>query len=329
MKNKKIMVVGGAGYIGSHVAKTLMSAGHQITVFDNLITGSKDNVPTGANFILGDVTVYNDIKEALRGFDAVIYLAALKAVGESMTRPGDYAVNNIYGAINLLNAMAENGVNKIVFSSTAAVYGTPVYLPVDEKHPTDPINFYGFTKLEIERILKWYDQLKGIKFAALRYFNAVGYDTNGELHGLEKNPQNLLPILFEAVFGQRSQVEIFGTDYETPDGTCVRDYIHVDDLSSAHILALNYLDEKNDSLTVNLGTANGISVKEMIDSVKKISGVDFPVKVSPRRPGDTAKLLANSNLAQELLDWKAQHSDIETIVATTLAAYQKNYPAQD
>ena len=322
----KILVVGGAGYIGSHVTKTLIKAGHQITIFDNLITGSKDNVPADANFILGDVTIYNDIQQALKGFDAVIYLAALKAAGESMTAPEKYAVNNIYGAINLLNAMADNGVNKIVFSSTAAIYGTPVYLPVDEKHEAKPINFYGFTKLEIERILGWYDQLKGIKFAALRYFNAVGYDSTGELYGLEKNPQNLLPILFEAVFGQRSQVEIFGTDYNTPDGTCIRDYIHVDDLSSAHILALNYLEEKKQSLTVNLGTANGISVKEMIDAVKKISGVDFPVKISDRRPGDTDKLLANSDLAYQQLGWKAQYSDIENIVKTTLSAYQKNYP---
>ncbi|MFA5029885.1 MAG: UDP-glucose 4-epimerase GalE [Patescibacteria group bacterium] len=321
----KILVVGGAGYIGSHVAKEFKLAGYQVAVFDNLTTGSRDNLVAGIDFILGDVTNYQQIRQALVGCDAVIYLAALKAAGESMKFPEKYSFNNIYGAINLLNAMAEVGVGRIVFSSSAAVYGQPQYLPLDENHPTEPINFYGFTKLEIERILKWYDQLKGIKFAALRYFNAVGYDVAQELAGLEKNPQNLLPIVFEAVFGQREQVEIFGDDYDTPDGTCIRDYIHVSDLASAHLSALNYLADKQESLTVNLGTAKGISVKEMIEAVKKISGIDFKVIISGRRPGDPPRLLADSGLALKLLRWQARHSDLETIIKTTLAAYQKKY----
>ena len=320
-----ILVVGGAGYIGSHVAKELIKAGHQVIVFDNLITSRKENIVAGADFIFGDVRNPDDIGGAMKqGIDAVVYLAALKAAGESMVIPEKYAVNNISGAINLLNAMAENGVKKIIFSSTAAVYGEPQYLPVDEKHPTEPINFYGFTKLEIERILKWYDQLKGIRFAALRYFNAVGYDIEGVVNALEQQPNNLLPVVMEAVIGKRPYVELFGDDYDTPDGTCIRDYIHVCDLAGGHLKALDYLDKENKSLTVNLGTANGLSVKEIFEAVKNISGVDFAVKVGPRRPGDPPKLLANSQLAYDLLGWKAQYSDVETIVKTMLRAYQNN-----
>ncbi len=317
-----ILVVGGAGYIGSHVTKELIKAGHKAIVFDNLITSRKENVVDGADFIFGDVRNPADIAGAMKqDIDAVVYLAALKAAGESMLIPEKYAVNNIGGAINLLNAMAENDVKKIIFSSTAAVYGEPQYLPIDENHPTEPINFYGFTKLEIERILKWYDKLKNIRFAALRYFNAVGYDVEGIVNSLEQQPNNLLPIVMEAVIGERPYVELFGDDYDTPDGTCVRDYIHVSDLASAHLLALDYLGKEDKSLTVNLGTANGLSVKEIINAVKKISGVDFAIKLSPRRPGDAPKLLANSQLAFDLLGWKAQYSDLETIIKTTLRAY--------
>jgi len=317
-----ILVVGGAGYIGSHVAKELIKAGHQAIVFDNLITSRKENVVAGADFIFGDVRNPADIGGAMKqSIDAVVYLAALKAAGESMIIPEKYAVNNIGGAINLLNAMAENDVKKIIFSSTAAVYGEPQYLPINEKHPTNPINFYGFTKLEIERILKWYDKLKDIRFAALRYFNAVGYDVEGIVNSLEQQPNNLLPLVMEAVIGKRPYVELFGDDYDTPDGTCIRDYIHVSDLASAHLLALGYLEKYDASFTANLGTANGLSVKEIINSVKKISGVDFAVKLSPRRPGDAPKLLANSQLAFDLLGWKAQYSDLETIIKTTLRAY--------
>lgn len=318
-----ILVVGGAGYIGSHVTKELIKAGHKAIVFDNLITSRKENVVAGVDFIFGDLRNPSDIDGAMKqNIDAVVYLAALKAAGESMVVPEKYAVNNIGGAINLLNAMAENNVKKIIFSSTAAVYGEPQYLPIDEKHPTEPINFYGFTKLEIERILSWYDKLKGIRFAALRYFNAVGYDVDGEVNCLEQQPNNLLPIVMEAVIGERPYVELFGDDYDTPDGTCVRDYIHVSDLASAHRLALDYLGKNGMSFTANLGTAKGLSVKEIINEVKKISGVDFAVKLSPRRPGDAPKLLANSQLALDLLGWQAQHSDINTIIETTLRAYR-------
>lgn len=317
----KILVVGGAGYIGSHVCKELIKQGHQVTVFDNLSSGLKENILPAATFMEGDILLPEQLNSALTGQDAVIHLAAFKAAGESMTNPEKYSVNNLCGTINILNAMCATNVNKIIFSSSAAVYGEPQYLPLDENHLTEPINYYGFAKLEIERILKWYSQLKDIRFAALRYFNAVGYDHEGELKGLEKNPQNLLPIVMETISGEREKLQVFGDDYETPDGTCIRDYIHVDDLASAHAKALNYLTEKNNNLIVNLATGNGLSVKEIIDEAKKQSGVDFMVETVARRAGDPAKLYAGNTLAKELLDWQPQYSGLETIISTTLTAY--------
>jgi len=319
----KILVVGGAGYIGSHVTKVFKDAGHTPVVFDNLSSGLRENLFEDLEFIEGDVLNTEAVKKALVGVDAVAYLAAFKAAGESMENPGKYATNNICGAISLLNAMSDVGVKKIIFSSSATVYGDPEYLPLDEKHPTGPANFYGHTKIEIEELLKWYDKLKGIKYATLRYFNAVGYDPDGVVKGLEQNPANLVPILMEAIMGQRDKVGIFGTDYDTPDGTCIRDYVHVNDLAGAHLKSLNYLEDNN-SFTINLGSNSGISVKEMIDKAKEISGVDFKVEEQDRRPGDPARSLADSSLAKELLGWEAKFSDIDTIIKTTLDAYKAN-----
>ena len=326
--NSKILVVGGAGYIGSHVTKYLRDAGYIPVVFDNLSSGLRQNLLPDLKFIEADVLNGEAVKKALAGVEAVIYLAAFKAVGESMTKPEKYAVNNIGGAISLLNAMSATGVKKIIFSSSAAVYGDPQYLPVDEKHPVEPVNFYGYTKLAIEELLEWYNKLKGIKFAALRYFNAVGYDPDGEIKGLEQNPANLLPIVMEAVIGERDRVGIFGTDYDTPDGTCIRDYIHVSDLAAGHLKSLEYLADHN-NITVNFGTSNGISVREIIDKTKVISGVDFKVEEQARRAGDPPKLLANSNLAKELLGWEVKFSDIDTIIKTTLQAYKANFQDYD
>lgn len=317
----KILVIGGAGYIGSHVSKKLLAEGHQVTVFDNLSTGLKENILPSTTFIEGDILFPDQLDSVMSGQEAVVHLAAFKAAGESMINPEKYSINNLYGTINILNSMCRAGVNKIIFSSSAAVYGEPQYLPLDENHPTEPINYYGFTKLEIERILKWYSQLKGIRFAALRYFNAVGYDHEEELRGLEKNPQNLLPIVMEAISGKREKLQVFGDDYPTDDGTCIRDYIHVDDLATAHAKALDYLTEKNKDLVVNLATGQGLSVKDIITEAKKQSGVDFNVEVATRRPGDPAKLYAGNALAKELLDWQPQYSDLETVVSTTLKAY--------
>ncbi len=317
----KVLVVGGAGYIGSHVCKALLKAGYQVRIFDNLSTGLKENILSGVEFIDGDILNQSQIKAALTDCEAVIHLAAFKAAGESMIYPEKYSVNNLVGTINLLNAISASPIRKIIFSSSAAVYGEPKYLPMDEQHPTEPVSYYGFTKLEIERFLSWYDQLKNLKFAALRYFNAVGYDSEGELKGLEKNPANLLPIVMEVAQGTRPYLEIYGDDYDTKDGTCIRDYVHVDDLAIGHVKALQYLIDNNVSLTVNLGTEQGLSVKEIINEAEKQLGRQLATKISPRRAGDPAAVYANSSKAKELLGWEAKFSDISNVIKTTLNAY--------
>lgn len=319
----KVLVIGGAGYIGSHVVKALLANKHQVCVYDNLSTGLGINLFEQAEFIHGDILDYPKLKnEMAKGIEAVIHLAAKKAVGESMEKPEIYAKNNLEGAINILNAMSECGVKNIVFSSSAAVYGMPEYLPIDEEHPTKPINFYGFTKLDMERYMQWYDQLKGIKFVALRYFNAVGYDEDGEIKGLEKNPQNLLPIVMEAACKMRDKVKIFGNDYDTRDGTCIRDYIHVSDLASAHCLALDYLNKGHESVSLNLGTAKGISVLEMVLKTIEITGQKIAYEFAPCRAGDPASLLASVDKAEKLLGWKAVHSDLNNIIESTWNLYK-------
>jgi UDP-glucose 4-epimerase len=322
----KILIIGGAGYIGSHVAREFLDAGHKVTVFDNLSSGLKENLFADAAFIKGDILRLEELAPAMKtGFDALVHLAAFKAAGESMLVPEKYSVNNITGTINILNAAVTAGVKYIVFSSSAAVYGEPVYLPIDEAHPTNPENYYGFTKLEIERLLGWYDKLKGIKYAALRYFNAAGYDVKGRITGLEKNPANLLPIVMEAACGVRQEVAIFGDDYDTRDGTCIRDYIHVSDLALGHVQALDYLAKTNTSLTVNLGSEAGISVLEMLEHARRITGEAIPACIAPRRAGDSAKLTSSAKLAKEQLGWTARYSDPETLIRTSWDAYRKHF----
>lgn len=320
----KVLVIGGAGYIGSHVAKALLKDGNEITVFDNLSSGLKENLQPGSGFIQGDILDYEKLKESMKGFDALIHLAAFKAAGESMFKPEKYSVNNITGTLNILNAASEVGLKRIVFSSSAAVYGEPQYLPIDEKHPKNPENYYGFTKLEIERFLAWYDKLKGIKFAALRYFNAAGYDPDGEITGLERNPANLLPAIMEVAAGIKDKICIFGKDYETEDGTGVRDYVHVTDLADAHVKALHYIDDNNQSLTVNLGSENGISVLKMVEVARKITGREIVADIVERRLGDPAKLVATSVFAKKTLNWEAKYSDVTTLVDTSWKAYKKS-----
>ena len=281
-----VLAVGGAGYIGSHVVRALLDRGHKVTVFDNLSSGARENLFKEAAFIHGDIMNYEQIRQALKGgIDAFIHLAAFKAAGESMISPEKYSMNNINGTINLLNAAMDCGVKKMVFSSSAAIYGEPKYLPVDESHPVEPQNYYGFTKLEIERFLQWYDRLKGLRYAALRYFNAAGYDIDQRIHGLERNPENLLPVVMETAVGIRTQLSIFGDDYETEDGTCIRDYVHVNDLADAHVKSLEYITENDSSITVNLGSQNGISVKEMVQKAREITGKAIPVQIAARRAG--------------------------------------------
>lgn len=320
----KVLVIGGAGYIGSHVVKEMMAAGHSVTVFDNLSSGLRQNLFPENGFIYGNILIPGDIEAAFaQGFDAFVHLAAFKAVGESMEKPEKYSVNNITGSLNIMNAAVKYNCLKMIFSSSAATFGEPQYLPMDEKHPQNPSNYYGFTKLEIERFMDWYDQLKGMKFAALRYFNAAGYDPEGVVCGLEQKPENLLPRVMEAALGQR-QLKIFGTDYETRDGTCIRDYVHVTDLARAHVMALDYISKKGESLKLNLGTANGTTVKEIIDAARKITGKPIPAEEAPRRPGDPASLYATSAKAKELLGWEPKYSDVDTLVETTWKVYLKN-----
>ena len=319
-----VLVIGGAGYIGSHVVKELNKQGHQVTVFDNLSSGLRQNLFKQNGFIHGDILIKEQLDRAFaQGFDAFIHLAAFKAAGESMVSPEKYSVNNITGTLNIINSAVEHGCKRMVFSSSAAVFGEPQYLPIDEAHPKNPENYYGFTKLKIEEFMAWYEKLRGLRFAALRYFNAAGYDVDGEIYGLEQNPANLLPIIMEVACGMRPKMKIFGNDYDTRDGTCVRDYIHVTDLAAAHVKALEWIANNDKSLTVNLGSEKGTTVTEMVEAARRITGKPIPADYAERRPGDPASLVASAKYAAEVLGWKAQHSDVDTLLETTYKAYQK------
>lgn len=322
----RIAVIGGAGYIGSHTVRELLDQGHQVAVFDNLSSGLRQNLYTEASFVHGDILNYSSILAFLQKFqpEGLVHMAAFKAAGESMIHPEKYSVNNITGSLNILNAAVETGVQYFVFSSSAAVYGAPCYMPVDEKHPTIPENYYGYTKLAIEQYLSWYEKLKGIRFAALRYFNAAGYDVKGRMKGLEQNPANLIPVVMEVAAGKRASMQVFGNDYSTPDGTGVRDYIHVNDLAVGHCMAFDYLQKNQKSLVVNLGVQKGFSVLDVIRETERITGQKVNYSIVARREGDPAELIANPQLAQELLGWKAQYSDLSTILETTWKAYLAN-----
>ena len=318
----KILVTGGAGYIGSHIVQLLCDLGHDVLVFDNLSLGREENIDPRARFFKGDILKESDLKQTLTNpIDIVFHFAAWKAAGESMVKPEKYAKNNIWGTLNLLNHVVEAGVQYFVFSSSAAVYGAPQYLPIDERHPLNPENYYGYTKLAIEENLRWYSKIKNLRYAALRYFNATGYDINGKIRGKEKNPANLSPIVMETAAGIRKSMQVFGNDYDTPDGTCIRDYIHVSDLATAHVKAMEYLLKENQNLTVNLGTGKGHSVLEVIETARKVTGREIPYQITDRRPGDPANLVASCDLAEQLMGWKAQYSDLETIFETMKKVY--------
>jgi len=321
-----IFIVGGAGYIGSHVAREFLDSGQAVTVYDNLSTGSRGNLFPEASFVEGDIHDYASLLKAMEGADAVIHLAAAKAAGESMVKPEKYSVQNLCGAVNIINAAVESGVRRLVFSSSAATYGEPKYLPMDEKHPTEPENYYGFTKLEIERILAWYDRLKGLRFAALRYFNAAGYDPRGRISGLERSPANLIPVIMEVAAGMRPSLQVFGTDYETKDGSGVRDYVHVSDLARGHVAALDWISRNDRSVVLNLGSGKGLSVLELIEEARRVTGRPIDAQLVARRPGDPASSYASSALAKELLGWEAKDSDVATLISTTWAAYKKHMP---
>lgn len=317
MANEKILVIGGAGYIGSHVVKALLREDFQVTVYDNLSTGQTCNLFQNAEFVEGDILDEPHLEKVMRkGFSAVIHLAAKKAVGESMENPQLYSQNNICGSINIFNAMLNSGVKNVVFSSTSAVYGMPQYLPLNEQHPLNPMSFYGYTKMAIEQVMDWYSRIKDFHYIALRYFNAVGYAADGSIRGKEKNPQNLLPLVMEVATGKREILHVFGNDYDTPDGTCVRDYIHVEDLAAAHVLAIKKLLKDGDSQIINLGTEKGTSVLEIIQAVERVIGKKINYDFAPRRAGDPANVVATSVKAAKVLGWKAQYTDIDEIVKT-------------
>lgn len=322
----RVLLFGGAGYIGTHVALAFQQRGDTVGIYDNFSSGLRENILPGSVVYDADILDEDALKKALAdSWDAVIHLAAFKAAGESMIRPEKYSKNNITGSLNLITACVEAGVKNFVLSSSAAVYGEPTYLPIDEKHPTNPENYYGYTKLAIERHLHWYDALKGLKYASLRYFNAAGYDPDGKMTGLERNPANLIPVVMEAAVGKRGELKIFGNDYPTEDGTGVRDYVHVTDLADAHVKAVDHLLSGKQSITVNLGSEQGLSVLEILNSARRISGKEIPAEFTARRAGDPAKLVATSVEAERILGWKARYSSLDSIIETTWKVYKKAF----
>jgi UDP-glucose 4-epimerase len=327
-EHMRILVTGGAGYVGSHAVKLLVARRHEVIVVDNLSAGHRAAVPSG-ELVVADLTDRQKIADLLRTrrIDAVMHFAALAYVGESVREPARYYQNNVVGTLALLEAMREAGVAKIVFSSTCATYGVPREVPIPEQHPQQPINPYGCTKLAIEWALDDYRAAYGLGFAALRYFNAAGAALDGSL-GEDHTPEtHLIPIALEVAEGKRVAIDIFGTDYPTPDGTCIRDYIHVDDLATAHLAALERL-APGDALKVNLGTGCGASVRQVIDVCRRVTGREIATRESPRRPGDPPELVACPAAALEQLGWQAEHSELETIVTTAwnwFAAHPERY----
>ena len=312
-----VLIVGGAGYIGSHINKELNKQGYKTVVFDSLVKGHKEAVKWG-EFYQGDLGKLEDIRGVFKKYDieAVLHFAAFIEVGESVKDPQKYYKNNLANTLNLFQVMMENEVKKIIFSSTAATFGNPKYTPIDEKHPQNPINPYGQAKLTVEKILKDYEVAYGMKYVILRYFNACGADLDGEIGENHVPESHLIPLILDAAAGKREDIKIFGTDYETPDGTCVRDYIHVVDLAEAHILALKKLMEGGESAAFNLGNGQGFSVKEVIKAVKEVTGVDFKVTEVGRREGDPPVLVADSKKAKEILGWQPKYADLETIISS-------------
>jgi UDP-glucose 4-epimerase len=320
-----ILVTGGAGYIGSHTVAELVDKGYEVVVIDNLEKGHRQAI-LGGRFYQGDLkdTDFLDHVFSNHNIQAIIHFAAYSLVGESMEDPAKYYNNNVVLGLNLLNKMMEYNTKYIVFSSTAAVYGQPKAIPITEEDAVEPTNPYGETKLAVERALKWYEGAYGIKYISLRYFNAAGAHIDGRI-GEDHNPEShLIPIVLEAALGKRDKVYIFGDDYDTDDGTCVRDYIHVTDLADAHIKALDYLTKGGPSDVFNLGNGKGFSVKEIINIARKVTGVDIQWETAPRRAGDPAVLVASSEKARQCLGWQPRYGDISTIIETAWNWHKTN-----
>ncbi|MBV7276969.1 UDP-glucose 4-epimerase GalE [Clostridiaceae bacterium UIB06] len=313
-----VLVCGGAGYIGSHCVYELINRGEKVVVVDNLQTGHEQAVHPEARFYKGDIRDLEFLNKVFKEneIDSVIHFAANSLVGESMQLPFKYYDNNVHGTQVLLEAMVHNDVKKIVFSSTAAVYGEPECVPISENDRTRPTNTYGETKLSMEKMMKWTDKAYGVKYIALRYFNVAGAHENG-LIGEDHNPEtHLIPLILQVPLGKREKIMIYGDDYPTKDGTCVRDYIHVMDLIDAHILALSKLREGYDSDVFNLGNGSGFSVKEMIDAARKVAGHEIPAEIEERRAGDPAVLVAASKKARKILGWAPKYTNVEDIIGS-------------
>lgn len=313
-----ILVCGGAGYIGSHAVRQLIDKGEEVIIVDNLETGHKDAINPKAKFYNVDIRSEEQLDKVFseNKIDEVIHFAANSLVGESMTNPLKYYNNNVHGTEVLLKVMIKHDVKKIVFSSTAATYGEPKNIPILESDPTDPTNAYGETKLAMEKMMKWADVAHGVKYISLRYFNVAGAHESGEI-GEDHNPEtHLIPLILQVPLGKREFISIFGDDYDTHDGTCIRDYIHVIDLADAHILAVHKLREGSDSNIYNLGSGNGFTVKEMIDAARKVTGHSIPAKICERRAGDPAKLVAASDKARSELGWEPQFENVEAMISS-------------
>ena len=319
-----VLVLGGAGYIGSQTCKLLSQQGYLPVVLDNLSTGHKWAAKFGP-LTIADIEDSNAVRGVLRAhaIQDVIHFAAKAYVGESVRDPGKYFRENVAKTVRLFDTLIEEGVRRIIFSSTCAVYGTPDKCPIVEADPQKPVNPYGESKLFVERMLRWYGEAHGVKWAALRYFNAAGADPDGELGEVHDPEPHLIPCAIEVALGQRPFLEIYGTDYPTPDGTAVRDYTHVSDLAQAHLLGLEYLREGGDSIALNLGTGVGHSVMDVVKTVGSVTGYEVPVRTQPRRAGDPAELVADPTLAKNTLGWKAPLQDLKSIVSTAVTWHQR------
>jgi UDP-glucose 4-epimerase len=315
-----VLVVGGAGYIGSHAAHVLRRRGYEVIIYDNLSTGYRE-LAVGFELIVGDIADSAKLGNVLKRCDSVMHFAAHAYVGESVENPKKYFHNNVIAALSLLDAVMESRVRKFIFSSTCAVYGNPMKVPITEDNPRQPVNPYGATKLAFENALEAYSRAYGLKYVAFRYFNAAGADESGSIGERHEPETHLIPLVFQAIQGKRVALEIFGDDYSTRDGTCIRDYIHVTDLAEAHVLGLEYLS-RAESIAMNLGTGNGHSVHEVISTVEKVTGHKVPTHIGPRRAGDPAELVADPSLAEKLLNWKAKRS-LEQIIGTAWTWAQK------
>ena len=308
-----VLVIGGAGYIGSHAAHALKRRGYEVIIYDNLSTGHAA-LADGFELVVGDISDSGKLAQVLPRVDAVMHFAAFAYVGESVANPRKYFKNNVTDGLTLLNAVVDCKIPKFIFSSTCAVYGIPATVPITEETQRSPVNPYGASKLAFEYALEAYGQAYGLRFVSFRYFNAAGADESGKIGEMHAPETHLIPVVFEAIRGERGAVEIFGEDYPTPDGTCIRDYIHVNDLADAHVLGMEYL-EKGTSAKLNLGTGRGDSVREVISTIEKVTGRKVPTRSAPRRAGDPAELVADPSRAEKLLNWKAKYS-LDQIVTT-------------